>query len=148
MNVLNAVVEWKEKLQFIASSGSGHRLTIDGAPEFGGENRGPRPTELVLMGLGGCTSMDVVMILQKMRVDLQKYSVELEAERAADHPKVFTKIRMVYHVWGHEIPPDKVERAVQLTQEKYCGVLHMLNKTAEIEFSYQIHPLPPSSGGQ
>lgn len=137
---MKATVSWKGNMAFEGQSGSGHRILMDAPVKAGGEDRGPSPMETVLMSLGGCTGIDVISILQKMRLDVKDLQVEIEAERAADHPRVFKKITMVYKVWGKNLPEDKVKRAVELTQEKYCSVLHMVNKTAEVEYSFQINP--------
>ncbi|MBO8169676.1 MAG: OsmC family protein [Thermoanaerobacteraceae bacterium] len=137
---MKATVSWKGNMAFEGQSGSGHRILMDAPAKAGGEDRGPSPMETVLMSLGGCTGIDVISILQKMRLDVKDLQVEIEAERAADHPRVFNKITMVYKVWGDNLPEDKVKRAVELTQEKYCSVLHMVNKTAEVEYSFQINP--------
>ncbi|HPC77012.1 MAG TPA: OsmC family protein, partial [bacterium] len=123
---MEAKVTWqKEGLRFV-----GH---IDGSPDviMDSEN-GPTPMELVLMALGGCTGMDVISILQKMRQDVKDFEVNLSAERAQEHPKIFTRINLEYVVYGSNIEENSLKRAIELSQEKYCGVGNMLKKAAEI----------------
>lgn len=122
----------------MGETGSGHALVMDGAPDIGGRNIGPRPTELVLVGLGGCTSIDVMMILQKQRQLVRDCIVEVTAERAENHPKVFTKIHVHFIVKGVGLDPKAVERAVNLSANKYCSISHMLNKTATITHDFEI----------
>ena len=125
-------IEWIDDVAFRAKTGSGHEIIMDGAPDAGGQNSGARPMEMVLVGLAGCTSFDVVAILKKMRVPFSGVSAELTAERADTAPKVFTKIHMAFTITGHGIDRTKAERAVSLSAEKYCSAAQMLNKTAEI----------------
>ncbi|MGC8731549.1 MAG: OsmC family protein [Halothiobacillaceae bacterium] len=135
---MKARVQWVDGMAFMGETESGHALVMDGAPDIGGRNIGPRPTELVLLGLGGCTSIDVVMILQKQRQPVRDCIVEVSAERADTHPKVFTKIHVHFIVKGAGLDPKAVERAVNLSADKYCSVSHMLNKTAEITHDFEI----------
>lgn len=135
---MKARVKWVEGMAFMAESASGHALIMDGAPDIGGRNLGARPMELVLMGAGGCTSIDVVMILQKSRQDVTDCEVELSAERAEDHPKVFTKIHFHFIVKGRKLKPEVVERAINLSAEKYCSATIMLAKTAAVTHDYEI----------
>ena len=135
---MKARVKWVEGMAFMAESASGHAMVMDGAPDIGGRNRGPRPMEMVLMGAGGCTSIDVVMILQKSRQDVTDCQVELTAERAEDHPKVFTRIHFHFIVKGRKLKPEVVERAINLSAEKYCSATIMLAKTAAITHDYEI----------
>jgi putative redox protein len=132
---MKAVGEWKGTMKFSGTSGSGHTLSMDAAPESGGENTGFRPKELVLTGLAGCTAMDVISILHKMRAEPESFRVEVEAEQTEEHPKVFTKIHLKYIVHGN-VPEEKLKRAVELSQEQYCGVSAMLAKTAKITYEY------------
>lgn len=113
---------------------------MDGSPEIGGQGLGVRPMETVLMGLGGCASMDVLSILKKMRENIVDYEVEINADRAEDHPKVFTKIHVHFKLFGN-IKKENVEKAIRLSVDKYCSVTHMLNKTAAITESYEIIPV-------
>ena len=123
---------------FLSESGSGHAVVMDGAPEFGGRNLGPRPMEMLLMGMGGCTAFDVVLILKKFRLDVVDCEVQVEAERADEQPKVFTKIHAHFVVKGRHLDAAKVERAVSLSAEKYCSASIMLGKTAEMTHDFEI----------
>ncbi len=135
---MKARVKWVEGMAFLAEADSGHALVMDGAPDIGGRNLGPRPMELLLMGAGGCSSIDVVMILQKSRQDVVDCVCELTAERAADNPKVFTRIHMHFVVKGRGLKPETVQRAIQLSAEKYCSATIMLAKTAEVTHDFEI----------
>jgi putative redox protein len=123
---------------FIGETGSGHSIVMDGAPEAGGRNLGVRPMELLLLGLGGCSAFDVVLILKRGRQDVLDCVVELDAQRAPEDPKVFTRIVMRYIVTGRNLDRRKVERAVRLSDEKYCSASAMLAKTAKIEHEIEI----------
>ena len=130
---------------FLAETGSGHVLMMDGAPdaakpENGGQNLAPRPMETVLAGTGGCAAYDVVLILKRGRHDVRGCSVKLSAERAETDPKVFTKLHMHFQVTGRDIPTTAVERAVALSHEKYCSASAMLGKTAQITTSFDVLP--------
>ena len=130
---------------FIAETGSGHVLMMDGAPdaakpENGGQNLAPRPMETVLAGTGGCTAYDVVLILRRGRHDVRGCSVKLSSERAATDPKVFTKIHMHFTVTGNQVPAEAVQRAIALSHDKYCSASVMLGKTAEITTSFDVLP--------
>ena len=131
-------VKWVENVCFMAESESGHAMIMDGAPDIGGRNLGPRPMEMLLMGTGGCTSVDVVMILQKSRQNVTACEVEVSAERAADHPKVFTKIHMHFTLRGRGLKPEIVDRAIKLSAEKYCSASIILGKTAEMTHDFEI----------
>lgn len=135
---MKARVKWIEQSQFVAQSGSGHSVVLDGPPEAGGQNLGVRPMEMVLLGLGGCTAFDVVDILRKKREQVTGCAVEIEADRAETAPKVFTKIHVRYIVTGRNIKEGSVKRAVELSAEKYCSVSIMLGKTAHMTHDYQI----------
>ena len=133
----------RSAMGFVAETGSGHVLTMDGAPdaarpENGGQNLAARPMETVLAGTGGCTAYDVVMILKRGRHQVERCSVKLTSERAAKDPKVFTKIHMQFTVTGRGIPPAAVERAIAMSHDKYCSASIMLGKTAEITTGYDI----------
>ena len=123
---------------FVGESGSGHAVVLDGAPEAGGRNLGVRPMEMLLIGLGGCTAFDVVMILKRSREPVTDCVVEMEADRAETEPKVFTRIQMRYRISGRGLDPKKVERAVNLSAEKYCSATAMLAKTAQISHEIAI----------
>ena len=125
-------------MSFIARTGSGHLVAMDGAPEGGGNNLAPRPMEMVLVGTGGCTAYDVVLILKRGRHDVRSCEVGVSAERAPSDPKVFTRISMNFVVRGRNLNRETVLRAVQLSHEKYCSATAMLAKTAEITHTVEI----------
>jgi putative redox protein len=135
-------VRWLGDMTFVAETGSGHLLAMDTAPEFGGRNLGARPMEMVLVGTGGCTAFDVVQILKKGRHEVTGCEVSLDAERAAEDPKVFTRIRFNFVVTGKKLNVEAVERAVKLSHDKYCSASAMLEKTARIEYSVQVIDQP------
>jgi putative redox protein len=135
---MECTVRWHEGMSFIAETGSGHLVAMDGAPEAGGRNLAPRPMELLLAGAGGCTSFDVIMILKRGRQDVIGCSVKLAAERAAEDPKVFTRIGMHFVVTGRGLKPEAVERAIRLSAEKYCSASIMLGKTAQMHHTWEI----------
>ena len=124
---MKAAIHWVKDVSFVAESGSGHALVLDGAPEYGGRNIGPRPMELLLMGLGGCASFDVVTILKKARQQVTDVRAELSAERADAVPAVFTKIHLHFIVTGNELKETQVKKAVELSAEKYCSASAMLS---------------------
>ena len=131
-------VKWLENVSFVAESESGHAFVMDGAPEGGGRNLGPRPMEVVLMGTGGCTAYDVVHILKKSRAPVIDCVVQIDAERAPEDPKVFTKIHFHFVVTGKGLKEAVVERAIALSAEKYCSASIMLGKTAAITHDFEI----------
>ncbi|KTG17458.1 MULTISPECIES: OsmC family protein [unclassified Guyparkeria] len=136
---MEARVKWVDGMAFMAEADSGHGIVMDGAPEIGGRNAGPRPMEMVLMGLGGCTAIDVMMILGKQRQPVEDCWIELSAERAKDKtPKVFTRIHTRYVVVGEGLDPKKVERAVNLSAEKYCSVSAMLRDSVELTHDFEV----------
>ena len=135
---MKARVQWLDGRAFVGESGSGHAVVMDGAPEAGGRNIGVRPMEMLLLGLGGCTAFDVVMILERMREKVTGVDVGLEAERAAEDPKVFTHVKIVFKVSGQGLKPANVERAINLSAEKYCSASIMFGKTATIEHAFEI----------
>lgn len=135
---MKARVEWRGEVSFEAESGSGHRLVLDGAPEHGGQNAGLRPMEAVLIGIGACSAFDVVAILKKARQPVKDCVVELEADRAETPPRVFTQVRMRFVVTGTGLRPAAVERAVNLSAEKYCSATAMLRPTVDIRHEVQV----------
>lgn len=136
---MKARVKWVEGMAFMAESDSGHGIMLDGSPEIGGRNLGVRPMEMVLMGLGGCTAIDVMVILGKQRQPVEDCWIELDAERAdVAAPKVFTKIHVHYVVKGSGLEPKQVERAVKLSAEKYCSVSNMLKSSVDITYDFEI----------
>lgn len=135
---MESTIKWLGDASFVAETGSGHLVTMDGAPEAGGRNLAPRPMELMLTGAGGCTAYDVVLILRRGRHDVRKCEVRLVAERAESDPKVFTRIAFHYTVHGRALKPEAVERAIHLSADKYCSASVMLGKTAEITHEWEI----------
>jgi putative redox protein len=133
---MKARVKWIEKRSFLGHSGSGHGVLMSASA--GEESLGPSPMEMVLLGLGGCSSFDVVNILEKMREPIEDCTATLEAERADDAPRVFTRIHLRFVVTGRGLDPEKVERAVTMSAEKYCSVSVMLAKTAEITHEIEV----------
>ena len=127
-----AKISWVEGALFVAEAGSGHTFTMDGAPDVGGRNLASRPMEVVLMGMGGCTAIDVVSMLRKQRQDIEGVEVSLVAERAEEHPKVFTSVKLVYTVRGRKLNRSLIERAVNLSDEKYCSATAMVRGSAQI----------------
>lgn len=133
------LIKWQGGMAFEGLTESGHSVLMDAAPEVGGENKGARPMEMILLGLGGCTSIDVIMMLNKSQPDLVKdCQVEISAERADSVPKVFTKIHVHFKVYGHGLNEKKVERAVNLSAEKYCSVSKMLESSVEMSHDFEI----------
>ncbi len=135
---MKARVRLNEGVSFVAESGSGHAMVIDGAPDAGGRNLGPRPMEVVLMGTAACSAFDVVLILRRGRQDITDCIAEVEADRAETDPKVFTRIHMHFKLTGRNLDPDKVRRAIELSAEKYCSASAMLAKTAQITHDFEI----------
>ena len=131
-------IKWVDGVQFLAETGSGHAIVIDGAPDVGGRNTGPRPMETVLVGTGACTASDVVVILKRSGQDVTGCQVRLTAERADTDPKVFTKIHMHFVVRGRALKRNVVEHAIRLSREKYCSASIMLGKTAQITEDFEI----------
>ncbi len=125
---------------FMGKADTNHWVAMDGPVELGGSIAGARPKELVLLGLGGCTGSDVASILTKMREPLRRFEIDLKAENAQEHPKVFTRIHITYKFWGENLNPANIEKAISLSTEKYCSVSAMLKKAVEITHSYEINP--------
>jgi len=135
---MKARVKWLDNMSFVGESGSGHSVVMDGAPDAGGRNLAARPMEMVLIGMGGCTAFDVVLILQRQRQAISDCQVELSAERAENAPKVFTKIHVHYIVKGKGLDEKKVARAVDMTAEKYCSVSIMLAQSVDVSHDFEI----------
>ena len=135
---MKARIQLVEGMTFVAESGSGHAVVVDASPDVGGRNLGARPMEMVLMGTGACSAIDVVHILRKARQAITGCTVELDADRATEDPKVFTRIRFHYVVTGKGLADAQVERAIRLSSEKYCSATAMMAKTAAIEWDYEI----------
>ncbi|MGZ5031935.1 MAG: OsmC family protein [Usitatibacter sp.] len=135
---MKARVQLLEGMTFVAESGSGHAIVVDAAPDVGGRNLGARPMEVVLMGAGACSAIDVVHILRKARQPIAGCVVEMDAERAPEDPKVFTRIHFHYVLTGHGLAPAQVERAIKLSKEKYCSATAMMLKTAAVTSDFEI----------
>ncbi|MGM0677963.1 OsmC family protein [Ectothiorhodospira marina] len=131
-------IKWLDNATFVGESGSGHAVVMDGPPEHGGRNLGPRPMEMLLLGMGGCTAFDVMQILRKSRQAVTDCELEVSAERAETDPKVFTRIHVHYIVTGHDLSEKHVARAVSLSAEKYCSASIMLGQVAEITHDVEI----------
>jgi putative redox protein len=137
--MMKATVKWLDNRVFVGQSGSGHAVVMDGPPEAGGQNVGVRPMEMLLLGMGGCASFDVVSILEKMQQPIKGCVADLQAERAESEPKVFTRIHIHFKISG-AVDATKAERAVKLSAEKYCSASIMLGKVAEITHSFEVLP--------
>lgn len=135
---MKARVKWLDHMSFVGESESGHSVVMDGPPDAGGRDLGTRPMEMVLLGLGGCSAFDVVMILQKSRQAITDCVVEIDAERREEVPKIFSRIHMKYVVSGKGLSAKQVEKAVKLSCEKYCSVSRMLEASVDISFDYEI----------
>ncbi|NIX77028.1 OsmC family protein [Microvirga terricola] len=145
---MKARVKLIDGMAFLGESGSGHSVVMDGAPEYGGRNIGIRPMEMLLIGLGGCTAFDVVQILRRGREDVADCDIQVSAERAETDPKVFTKIHLEYRVSGRNLAPAKVERAIELSKEKYCSASIMLGAVAKITHSWTVIDTEASAGAE
>ena len=135
---MKATVKWKKGMYFEATDMSNHVVPLDADEEVGGKNLGTRPMELLLIGLGGCTGMDVISILRKMRQEVESFEIRIEAYRAEDHPKVFTYILVKYLFKGKNLREKDVEKAVNLSKDRYCSASVMLGKTAKVEHQFEI----------
>ena len=135
---MNAAVQWTGGMRFAGTAESGGKITMDVRPEHGGTGQGPSPMEMLLLALAGCTGMDVISILDKMRAPLAGLEIRVSGDRAEEHPRVFTRIRLEYIARGSDLKPEQVGRAVQLSQEKYCSVSAMLRASAELTYSWRI----------
>ncbi|HEY8555026.1 MAG TPA: OsmC family protein [Burkholderiales bacterium] len=139
---MKATIRWTGGVSFVGRADSGHDIPMDGAPEAGGQNKGSRPMEVVLIGMGGCTAFDVVHILRRQRQDVTDCVAEIDAERAPTDPKVFTRIHVHFKVTGRGLDPHKVGRAIELSATKYCSASIMLGKTAVITHDFEILEAP------
>ena len=135
---MNLSVNWVDGMLMVGKSHSGHSITMDGPIEIGGENLGVRPMEMLLLGVAGCTMIDVVTTLKKMRQDLTHCETKISAERANEHPKVFTDIHIQFIVKGKDLDSKKVDKAITLSAEKYCSASIMLGKTAKITHDFEV----------
>lgn len=132
-------VDWIDGMSF-ESEINGHKLIIDAGEEVGGMDKGPRPKSLMLLSLAGCTGMDVVSILKKMRVEFDRFAIEVEADLTEEHPKHYQKMNVIYKFWGKDLPVDKLEKAVSLSDERYCGVSAVYKKAIELTHEIRINP--------
>jgi len=128
---------WKEKMQFDSKLGE-HHIILDASPEVGGENKGPRPKELMLASIAGCTGMDVISILNKMKVDIESFEIDVEAEVTEEHPKHYTSMHLLYKFKGKNLEYDKLKKAIDLSQDKYCGVSAVYRKAMPLTYEIQI----------
>ncbi|MCP5425883.1 MAG: OsmC family protein [Gammaproteobacteria bacterium] len=140
---MKARVKWLEDMTFVGESGSGHAIVMDAAQEVGGHDLGVRPMEMLLLGLGGCTAIDVLHILRKARQSVEDCTVEISAERADTDPKVFERVQVHFVISGANLREEHVKRAISLSAEKYCSVSIMLGKTAEMSHTYELHEIRP-----
>ena len=135
---MNISVKWIDGMMMVGKSDSGHAIVMDGPPEIGGENIGIRPMEMLLLGMAGCTMIDVLSILKKMREDVVDCQTQVKAERSEEHPKVFTNIHIHFVLRGKKLDSSKVDKATKLSAEKYCSASIMIGKTANITHDYEI----------
>lgn len=135
---MNATVKWHQKLTFTGTADTGFSVPLGGSPKVGGDNDGFRPMELIATGLAGCTAMDTISILQKKRQDVTDFEVRVHAERASEHPRVFTHVRIEYLVAGHSLEEEAVKRAIKLSAERYCPAQSMLGQVVPMDLEYQI----------
>ncbi len=133
-------VVWKGGMSFIGINERGLKIKMDAAPAHGGDDLGPAPMEVFLHSLGGCTGMDVISILRKMREPVEEFFIEIEVERASEHPRVYTKVHLKY-IFRGDLDQKKVEKAIRLSSYKYCAITAMLRKTADVTYEYQILPI-------
>jgi putative redox protein len=131
-------VRWTEDMAFEATVNE-HRIVLDASPEVGGRNLGPRPKPLLMVSLAGCTGMDVISILKKMKVTLTGFNVKVVGDLTDDHPKQYTALKLLYEFTGHDLPLDKIKHAIELSMQKYCGVSATLRKSLEITYDIQLH---------
>jgi putative redox protein len=136
---MNTTVKWIDGMMMVGESASGHAIVMDGPEDLGGKNLGIRPMEMLLLGMGGCTTIDVVSTLKKMREEVRDCRVEISAQRADEHPKVFTKIHLNFIINGSNLNEKKVEKAVSLSADKYCSASIMLGKMADITHDFTIN---------
>lgn len=131
-------IKWRGKMLFEGISPFGHSILMDAKPEVGGEDKGPQPMEVLLLALGGCTGMDVISILNKMRQKVKYFKIKISSKRAKEHPKVYTEINLLYEFKGENLEYEKVKKAVDLSQNKYCSISAMLRKSAKINYEIKI----------
>lgn len=130
-------LQWTDGMSFEANV-DGYKISIDSDPEFGGQNKGPKPKPLMMVALAGCTGMDVVSLMNKMRVEYDKMNIVVEGDVTEEHPKHFVKMKVIYEIYGNNVDRNKVEKAVELSAQKYCGVSHSYKKAMDIEYEIRI----------
>lgn len=140
--MVEAKIVLLENMRFEGRSGSGHSIVMDASPEHGGQNLGMRPMEAILAALGACSGMDVITILRKKKQEVTGYDINVSGERAEEHPKVYKSIKVEHVVRGRNIDPAAVERAVELSTDKYCSVMAMLKEVADVKVTYRVEELP------
>ncbi|MEN2983429.1 MAG: OsmC family protein [Dictyoglomaceae bacterium] len=131
-------IVWNGNMKFTGTTPSNFSIIMDASPDHGGENQGPRPMELILVALGGCTGMDVISILQKMKEKVETFEIKISAERAEEHPKVYKKVHLEYIFKGENLKEENIKKAIELSQTKYCSVSAILRGTAEVTYSWKI----------
>jgi len=131
-------ISWQDRMAFEAEV-NGHKIMLDAAEQFGGRDLGPRPKPLMLVALAGCTAMDVVSILTKMRVGLEHFDVRVEGEQSEEQPVHYTSMHIIYEFWGENLPEDKLEKAINLSHERYCGVSAVYRKAMPVTHSFVVH---------
>ncbi|HHF53364.1 MAG TPA: OsmC family peroxiredoxin [candidate division WOR-3 bacterium] len=131
-------IKWIDGMRFVAVPESGHAVIMDSSKDKGGLDSGPRPMELLLISLAGCTGMDVIYILKKMRVQVQGFELKIDAERRREHPRYYSKVHVKYVFYGKDIPEDKVKQAIELSQHKYCSVSATMRAVGELTYSFEI----------
>ena len=136
---MNIKIKNVDELTFLGKGDSNNWITMDASPKVGGSGAGASPMELILLGLGGCAGVDIKLMLQKRKKVVDKFEIEINAQRAEAHPKVYTKIHMTYKFWGKDLTEKEVLRAIELSESKYCSVSAMLNKTAKITYDFVIN---------
>ncbi|MHB9145327.1 MAG: OsmC family protein [Symbiobacteriia bacterium] len=137
----SVAVKWVQGMEFQAQTGSGHSIIMDAREEVGGQNHGARPAEMVLVGLGGCTGMDIISILRKMRLNVERFEMQIDGDERTEHPKSYEHVEIRYRLWG-DIAPDKAERAIRLSRDRYCVVAHVVSGRASLHYTYQINDGP------
>jgi len=136
---MNVSIQQAKDATFIAKGPSNHWVVMDSVKQFGGSEAAARPMEMLLMSLGGCTAMDIISLLIKMRVQIDDFKIDVSGDRADQHPKVFTKIHLIFSFWGDNIDESKLKKAISLSQEKYCSITAMLAKSSEISYEIRIN---------
>ena len=138
--MMNVEIKYIDNLTFVGKGESNHWVPIDASVKAGGSGAGATPMEMLLFGVGGCTAVDVIMMLKKRKKTIDKFNIRIEAERADDHPKVFTHLHLTYRFWGKDLTEKEVARAIELSESKYCSASAMIAKSAKIRYDFEINP--------